>query len=138
MGILMIRKISLVMLVLFYLATFYVIFFRATVTAAEQGGMYLLTEKDLGTEPGRCRQTSGNTMMCDLTAFSRLVERMRADGYEIENREYSDASIDLILKKEDLSFRLYYRSDRSLLALCSNYEKSYLVGTYISETDGKE
>lgn len=74
-----------------------------------------------------------NSINCDLTTFSSIVNSMLADGYVIDKESNYEEGIDLMLSKDSLTFRLYYSNNENLTSICKFYEKSYIPFTYINE-----
>ena len=76
---------------------------------------------------------STNVLNCDLATYSAIINNMVADGFNMMSKEESKDFIDIVLKKDSLSFRLHYDSNEVLTSICDVYEKSYIPFTYINE-----
>lgn len=92
--------------------------------------MYLLTQFS---ENMQYTVITDNTMKCDLTTISNIVLHLETDGYFINSEKFSKDTIDIILTKENIAYRLFYKKDGSLISICNEYEKSYIPFTYINE-----
>ena len=76
-----------------------------------------------------------NKMQCDLMTYSSLVNRMQADGYVIDTLVSDSSTLEVILTKDDVTFRLHYDASGEFTSICKEYEKSYVPFTYINDED---
>lgn len=75
-----------------------------------------------------------NKMECDLSTLSLIVRNMQQDGFNIYQEIADEDVMDVIMQKNELFVRIYYRSDGTFTSVASEYEKSCIPMSYINES----
>lgn len=91
--------------------------------------LHILSRQD---DPGFYRQASPNVYYADMVTFSNIVSNMCEDGFVVEAVESSDEELDVILTKDEESYRLHYYSEQLMIVIGKCYEKSYIPYSYIN------
>ena len=76
---------------------------------------------------------SETTMSCDLSTITQLILNMENDGFQRKILNTNENSIDIIIEREEEKYRLRYERTGDFTCIGTQYEKSYLPLTYISE-----